>query len=206
MNDKSKNIEEGDGAARSHSDVIRSKDVKVIFYRDPDTGKRHKRRIHKAINVRAADQDGDGDNDVVDQFIRKRRKSMEKAIGKQKKHKKITASESTEIESEILEDISKPEMRVMRKPSIGRGPDGRPRWNSERKKTQNIKVEEKRPEILTVKKKIKLKNGTTYESNPEEAKVAPIGESCEHKKDDSCPLCSKKKKTFKEFVEDIRKK
>ena len=40
-----------EAAERSRSDTVYSADRQVTFYKDPETGKRHRRKVHKQIRL-----------------------------------------------------------------------------------------------------------------------------------------------------------
>ena len=184
-----------EAAERSRSDAVYSSDRQVIFYKDPETGKRHKRKVHKQIRLDKVGQEdsdinNDGTVDATDRYLRKRRKAISKAIGKQHHRKKKHVKESEEYLnlkcmcgpdcpcggacgpnchcagcSSVSEEMQRVEKRSLRKATITRGKDGRPKWNFQAKR--NKTVSENKNKKLKGDKEVALKDGDKVVINPQ---------------------------------------
>ena len=184
-----------EAAERSRSDTVYSSDRQVIFYKDPETGKRHKRKVHKQIRLDKVGQEdsdinNDGTVDATDRYLKKRRKAISKAIGKQHHRKKKHVKESEEYLnlkcmcgpdcpcggacgpnchcagcSSVSEEMQRVEKRSLRKATITRGKDGRPKWNFQAKR--NKTVSENKNKKLKGDKEVALKDGDKVVINPQ---------------------------------------
>jgi hypothetical protein len=183
-----------EAAERSRSDSVYSADRRVIFYKDPETGKRHRRKVHKQITLDKVGQEdsdinNDGVVDVTDRYLRKRRKAIKKAIGKQHRNKKKQVKESEEYLnlkcmcgpdcscggecgpdchcagcSSVSEETQRVEKRTLRIATVTRGKNGRPKWNFQPKR--NKTVSENKHKKLKGDKEVSLKDGDKVVINP----------------------------------------
>lgn len=183
-----------EAAERSRSDAVYSADRQVTFYKDPETGKRHKRRVHKQIRLdkvgqEDADINNDGEVNATDRYLKKRRKAISKAIGKQHHRKKKHVKESEEYLnlkcmcgpdcpcggacgpdchcagcSSVSEEMQRVEKRSLRPATVTRGRDGRPKWNFQAKR--NKTVSENKNKKLKGDKEVALKDGDKVVINP----------------------------------------
>ena len=183
-----------EAAERSRSDAVYSSDRQVIFYKDPETGKRHRRKVHKQIRLDKVGQEdsdinNDGTVDATDRYLRKRRKAISKAIGKQHHRKKKHVKESEEYLnlkcmcgpdcpcggacgpdchcagcSSVNEEMQRVEKRALRTATVTRGKDGRPKWNFQAKR--NKTVSENKHKKLKGDKEVALKDGDKVVINP----------------------------------------
>jgi hypothetical protein len=183
-----------EAAERSRSDTVYSADRQVIFYKDPETGKRHRRKVHKQIRLDKVGQEdsdinNDGTVDATDRYLRKRRKAISRAIGKQHHHKKKHVKESEEYLNlkcmcgpdcpcggacgpdchcagcaSVSEEMQRVEKRALRTATVTRGRDGRPKWNFQAKR--NKTVSENKHKKLKGDKEVALKDGDKVVINP----------------------------------------